>query len=135
MGAGKALPSTPGVDEQPLTLLDLLGDELQLGHAVDAEQVAPAPQTRLLGLLPAALLSLQAVAVALEGLPAGLALHLHVGPHVCGDPRGAVQDQATQPGCLDPLSVNMGRALKSPPPHTCLRSALAARTGPNAERF
>lgn len=63
-------------------LLDLLGDELQLRHAVDAEQVAPAPQTHLLGLLPAALLGLQAVAVALEGLPAGFTLHLHVGPHI-----------------------------------------------------
>lgn len=76
------------MDAQPLTLLDLLGDELQLSHAVDAEQVAAAPQTRLLGLLPAALLGLQAVAVALEGLPAGLTLHLHVGPHICRDPRG-----------------------------------------------
>lgn len=90
----EVLPSAlcPGsADKPPLTLLDLLGDELQLGHAVDTEQVAPAPQTRLLGLLPAALLSLQAIAVALEGLPAGLALYLHVGPHVCRDPRGAVQ--------------------------------------------
>lgn len=85
---GPALYPRPAADSQHLTLLDLLGDELQLVHAVDAEQVAPAPQTRLLGLLPAALLGLQAVAVALEGLPAGLALHLHIGPHICRDPQG-----------------------------------------------
>lgn len=28
---------------QTLTLLDLFGDELQLSHAVDAKEVAPAP--------------------------------------------------------------------------------------------
>ena len=83
---GPVLYPRPAADEQPLTLLDLLGDELQLIHAVDAEQVTPAPQTCLLGLLPAALLGLQAVAVALEGLPAGLALHPHIGPHICRDP-------------------------------------------------
>lgn len=40
---GPALHPRLAVDERPLTLLDLLGDELQLGHAVDAEQVTAAP--------------------------------------------------------------------------------------------
>jgi hypothetical protein len=69
-------------------LLDLLGDELQFGHTMDAKQVTSTPQTCLLGLLPAALLSLQAVAVALEGLPAWLALHLDIGPPVCRESHG-----------------------------------------------
>lgn len=100
---------------RPLTLLDLLGDELQLRHAVDAEQVTPAPQTHLLGLLPAALLSLQAVAVALEGLPAGLALHLHVGPHVCGHQRGRCSGTELPSPGTDPLGVNTGRGLEVTP--------------------
>lgn len=115
---------------RPLTLLDLLGDELQLGHAVDAEQVTAAPQARLLGLLPAALLGLQAVAVALEGLPAGLTLHLHVGPHICRDPQGRCS--AIQPPGLG--TGPRGRAPASAPPQTSLASALPARTGLNAER-
>ena len=109
------MPEPPGraLGRQPLTLLDLLGDELQLRHAVDAEQVAPTPQTHLLGLLPAALLSLQAVAVALEGLPAGLTLHLHVGPYICGDHRGRCSGAETPSMGSDPLGVNADRALKS----------------------
>lgn len=115
--AGRDSPWAPGRmgwawGKQPLTLLDLLGDELQFGHAVDAEQVAPAPQTHLLGLLPAALLSLQAVAVALEGLPAGLALHLHVGPHVCGHQRGRCSGTELPSPGTDPLGVNTGRGLE-----------------------
>lgn len=35
------LPST--VARQPLTLLDLFSDELQLSHTVDAKQVTPTP--------------------------------------------------------------------------------------------
>lgn len=89
-------------------MLDLLGDELQLGHAVDAEQVAPDPQTCLLGLLPAALLCLQAVAVALEGLPAGLALHLHVGPYVCRDQQGRRSGTKLPELGTDPLDFNTG---------------------------
>lgn len=113
------MPEPPGRawGRQPLTLLDLLGDELQLRHAVDAEQVAPAPQTHLLGLLPAALLGLQAVAVALEGLPAGFTLHLHVGPHICGDQRGHCSGAGTPSMGSDPprnggVCVNADRALK-----------------------
>lgn len=82
---------------QTLTLLDLFGDELQLSHAVDAKEVAPAPQTRPLGLLPAALLCLQAVAVALEGLPAGVTLHLDIGPPVYGEAQWRRQTESN--GC------------------------------------
>lgn len=83
--------SPQGKEGRCLALLDLLGDELQLGHAVDAEQVAAGPHTHLLGLLPAALFGLQAIAVALEGLPARFTFHLHVGPPVCRDPHAAAQ--------------------------------------------
>lgn len=62
----------------PLTLLDLLGDKFQLRERVDADQITPAPQAGLLRLLPALLLSYQPVAVGLEGLPAGLTVHLHL---------------------------------------------------------
>lgn len=126
---GPVLQPRRAADRQPLTLLDLLGDELQLGHAVDAEQVTSAPQASLLGLLPAALFGLQAVAVALERLPAGLTLHLHVGPHVCRDPQG--RRSGIKPPRLgtDPL----GTAPTSFPPQTYLPSALPARTGLHAE--
>ena len=113
-GEARTVPEPPGqaLGRQPLTLLDLLGDELQLRHAVDTEQVAPAPQTHLLGLLPAALLSLQAVAVALEGLPAGLTLHLHVGPHICGDQRGRCSGAQTPSMGSDPLGCQRRQGLE-----------------------
>lgn len=82
-------------------MLDLFGDEFQLSHAMDAKEVAPTPQACPLGLLPAAFLGLQAVAVALEGLPAGVTLHLDIGPPVYGEAHGGAQPESN--GCHDPL--------------------------------